>query len=77
MKVEDLEFKIFNNLKSLKDFIKQNFKVEDMEIIDHNNLDYNLDDELAFCDGEYDYSVYYMIGKSKRVIVVETSKQTY
>lgn len=77
MKVEDLELKIFKNIETLKDFIKQNFNVEEMDDIKHEDLDLDLDDELAFCDGEYDYSIYYMTGKSGRIIVVETSKQLY
>lgn len=77
MKVEDLELKIFKNIETLKDFIKQNFNVEEMDDIKHEDSDFDLDDELAFCDGEYDYSIYYMIGRSGRIIVVETSKQYY
>lgn len=80
MKVEQLELKIFKNLDTLKQFIRDNFNVDEDEggvtEVEHD-LDFELDDELAFCDGEYDYSVYYMKGASGRVIVVETSKQTY
>jgi hypothetical protein len=77
MQIQDLELKIFNSLDELKNVIKQNFNVEEMELLDHTDIDFEIDDELAFCDGEYDYSVYYMTGKSGRIIVVETSKQTY
>ena len=47
-----------------------------MSGIEHDD-DFELDDELGFCDGEYDYSIYYMTGKSGRIIVVETSKSPY
>lgn len=77
MRIEDLELKIFNNLEDLKDTIKENFNVEEIEEIEHEFYDFEIDDELAFTDGEYDYYVYYMSGKSGRVIVVETSKQAY
>lgn len=77
MRIEDLELKIFNNLEELKNTIKENFNVEEMEEIDHSDIDFEIDDELGFTDGEYDYSVYYMQGKSGRIIVVETSKQSY
>ena len=76
MRIEDLELKIFNNLEELKDTIKENFNVEEMDFAEHEP-DMELDDELMFFDGEWDYSVYYMTGASGRVIVVETSKQTY
>ena len=80
MKVEQLEFKIFKDLDTLKQFIRDNFNVDEddggVSEIEHDP-DFQLDDELAFCDGEYDYSVYYMKGASGRIIVVETSKQTY
>ena len=74
MEVEKLELKIFKNLEDLKTFIKNNFNVEEMEEAEHEP-GFKLDAELCFCDGEYDYSVYYMTGESGRVIVVETSKQ--
>jgi hypothetical protein len=77
MKIEDLEFKIFHDLETLKDFIKQNFNVEEMEDIKHEDSDFDLDDELAFFSGKYDYSIYYMKGASGRIIVVETNKQHY
>lgn len=79
MKVEDLEFKIFENLETLKRYIKDNFDLEDevVEIEHDQDFDSKIDDELGFCDGTYDYFVYYMKGASGRVIVVETSKQTY
>lgn len=80
MKVEQLELKIFKDLDTLKQFIRDNFNVDEDEggvsEVEHDP-DFQLDDELAFCDGEYDYSVYYMKGASGRIIVVETSKQTY
>lgn len=47
-----------------------------MQDIEHDE-DYELDDELGFCDEEYDYSVYYMTGKSGRIIVVETNESPY
>lgn len=77
MKIEDLELKIFHNLDELKNFIKQNFNVEEMEEAEHDDLTIKLDDEIIFCDGGYDCSVYYMKGASGRVIVVETNKQHY
>lgn len=77
MQIQDLELKIFQNLDELKECITKNFNVEEMEELDHADIDFQLDDELAFCDGEFDYSVYYMTGRSGRVIVVETSKQSY
>lgn len=76
MEVEKLELKIFKSLEDLKTFIKNNFNVEEVEEAEHEP-DFELDAELCFCDGEYDYSVYYMTGESGRVIVVETSKQYY
>ena len=79
MKIEELELKIFKDLDTLKQYIKDNFNVDEKDgvvEIEHDS-DFELDDELAFCDGEYDYSVYYMKGASGRVIVVETSKQAY
>lgn len=76
MKIEQLELKIFKGLDDLKNHIKQNFKVLDMAEIEHDD-DPPLDDELGFCDEEYDYSVYYMKGKSGRIIVVETGKSPY
>ena len=76
MKIEQLELKIFKSLDDLKKYIKQNFNVLEMQDIEHDD-DCELDDELGFCDKEYDYSVYYMIGKSGRIIVVETSKSPY
>ena len=77
MRIEDLELKIFNNLEELKDTIKENFNVEEMGEIEHIGMEYEIDDELAFADGEFDYSIYYMTGKSGRIIVVETSKSNY
>jgi hypothetical protein len=76
MKIEQLELKIFRGLDELKNYIKQNFNVLEMQEIEHDD-DCELDDELGFCDEEYDYSVYYMKGKSGRIIVVETSKSPY
>lgn len=76
MKIEELELKIFRDLEGLKNYIKQNFNVLEMENIEHDE-DCKYDDELAFFDDEYDYSVYYMTGKSGRIIVVETSKSRY
>ena len=79
MKIEKLEMKIFKDLDTLKQFIKNNFNVDEADgvvEIEHDP-DFELDDELAFCDEEYDYSVYYMKGASGRVIVVETSRQRY
>ena len=79
MKIEQLEFKIFKDLDTLKKYIKDNFNVDENEgvvEIEHD-IDFELDDELAFCDGEWDYSVYYMKGTSGRVIVVETNRQRY
>ena len=79
MKIEELEFKTFRDLDTLKQYIKDNFKVdeEDGVVEVEHDIDFELDDELAFCDGEYDYSVYYMKGASGRVIVVETDRQRY
>lgn len=76
MKPEDLELKIFYGLDELKQFIKKNFNTEEVEEIEHEE-DTELDDEIAFCWREYDCSVYYMTGKSGRVIVVEVNKQHY
>lgn len=81
MKIEELELKIFKDLDTLKQFIRDNFNVDEDEEdgvveIEHDS-DFELDDELAFCDEEYDYSVYYMKDTSGRVIVVETSRQRY
>lgn len=76
MKIEELNLKIFNSLEDLKIFIKKNFNVEEMEEAEHEP-DSELDAELCFCDGDFDYSIYYMTGKSGRIIVVEVSKQEY
>ena len=77
MKIEQLELKIFRGLDDLKKYIKQNFNVLEMAEIDNDYDDCEIDDELAFFDDEWDYSVYYMKGKSGRIIVVETSKSPY
>lgn len=77
MKIEELELKIFRSLDDLKNYIKQNFNVLEMAEIDNDYDDCEIDDELAFFDDEWDYSVYYMKGKSGRIIVVETSKMSY
>lgn len=77
MKIEQLELKIFRGLDDLKNYIKQNFNVLEMAEIDNDYDDCETDDELAFFDDEWDYSVYYMKGKSGRIIVVETSKSPY
>lgn len=77
MKINDFELGIFDSLDELKETIKRNFNVEDMEEVEHEDPSMNLDDELAFCDGEFDYSLYYMKGKSGRIIVVETNKSHY
>lgn len=77
MDIEQLELKIFRSLDELKNYIKQNFNVLEMAEIDNDYDDCEIDDELAFFDDEWDYSVYYMKGKSGRIIVVETSKMSY
>lgn len=79
MKIEQLELKIFRSLDDLKNYIKKNFKVVEMGVIEQDDDDdYDLKiDELAFFDEEYDYSVYYMSDKSGRITVTETSKTPY
>lgn len=75
MKVEDLRLKMFENVEALQDFIKKNFNVEAMQ--QRDNDEFEIDDEVDFMDGELDYSIYYMTGKSGRIIVVEIDASPY
>ena len=75
MKEWDLLYEIFHSVEDLKQFIRDNYKiVGDVVEVEHD-LDFELDDELAFTDKDFDYYIYYMQGKSGRIIVVEVNKQ--
>lgn len=75
MIIEELQFKIFENVEALKSFIEKNFNVVAMQ--ERDNTEFEIDDEIDFMTDELDYSVYYMKGNSGRVIVVETGAQGY
>lgn len=75
MIIEELQFKIFENVEALKSFIEKNFNVVAMQ--ERDNTEFEIDDEIDFMTDEWDYSVYYMKGNSGRVIVVETGAQGY
>ncbi len=74
--LDNLINRIFENEDVLKQHIINTFQPnEQPEIINGSNGDVMLDDELVFFAGDYDYSIYFMTGKSGRVIVVETGRQ--